>query len=122
MTADITQWLRTESLPRNVYELLGRPPLDPDRDGMLTALRGAERVATLLRSPPQNGASAAPADRQSDGILGDPETFKLADEAPGTEALPARGRAKAAPEPLPLEAEPVEAEPAEAEPVGKPRA
>src|SRR5947209_19307191 len=43
MTADITQWLRTESLPRNVYELLGRPPLDPDRDAMLAALRAANR-------------------------------------------------------------------------------
>lgn len=43
MKPGISHWLRTPSLPANLYELLGHPLLDPDREAMLQSLRTANR-------------------------------------------------------------------------------
>jgi tetratricopeptide (TPR) repeat protein len=39
----ISDWLRRDTMPRNHYELLGHPLLDPDRDALLASLRKANR-------------------------------------------------------------------------------
>ena len=38
---DIRHWLESERRPANLYELLGRPTFDPDRPGLLAAVRAA---------------------------------------------------------------------------------
>src|SRR5947207_639604 len=58
MGTGITEWLRTKSLPRHLYELLGRPVLDPDRDGLLRALRAANRELLEYQSHPDRAIAA----------------------------------------------------------------
>jgi hypothetical protein len=53
MARRITDWLRSEPLPRNAYELLGHPLLDPDRDALLQTLRTANRELLDYQSHPE---------------------------------------------------------------------
>src|SRR5262245_60492025 len=52
MATGITEWLSADTAPRNLYELLGRPPLDPDREGLLAALRAAQAELLGCQSHP----------------------------------------------------------------------
>jgi hypothetical protein len=53
----VTEWLRKESGPRNFYELLGHPLLDPDRERMLQTLRAANRELLDYQSHPDPAVS-----------------------------------------------------------------
>lgn len=53
MARRITDWLRSEPLPRNAYELLGHPLLDPDRDALLQTVRTANRELLDYQSHPE---------------------------------------------------------------------
>jgi len=57
MSRRVTDWLRSESLPRNAYELLGHPLLDPNRDALLQTLRTANREVLDYQSHPEPAVS-----------------------------------------------------------------
>jgi hypothetical protein len=52
MKTGITDWLRKSTEPRHIYELLGRPILDTDRDALLQTLRDANRELLDYQSHP----------------------------------------------------------------------
>ena len=53
MKPTITDWLRKETLPRNLYELLGRSLFDPNREELLLGLRSANRELLDYQSHPE---------------------------------------------------------------------
>jgi hypothetical protein len=107
MTTGITAWLRTKDRPAHLYALLGRPLLDPDREGLLTALRAANRELLDYQSHPDRATAARALELLTElgrarGTLDDPARLAAHDAALveslrreggcGRRARPGRGR------------------------------
>ena len=85
MKPDITGWLRKESLPRNLYELLGHTLFDPNREELLQSLRSTNRELLDYQSHPEpamaNRAMALLTELgRARGILEDPAKLQTHNE------------------------------------------
>jgi hypothetical protein len=81
MNRRITDWLRSETPPRNLFELLGRPLLDSDREEMLRTLRASNRELLDYQGHPEPAVSKRAVELlmelgRSRGILEDPARFQ----------------------------------------------
>lgn len=84
MATGITKWLRTDSQPRHVYELLGLPLLAPDRDALAAAVRAANRALLDHQAHPDPAVAARAVALQAEvgrarGLLDDPEALAAHD-------------------------------------------